>query len=215
MKIIGLTGGIASGKNFVAEILAKKDAAIFDADKEVHKLLESDKSTILEVSKKFSQSFIDKKINRKILGEIVFSDAKKLKILEKIIHPKIRKNHLEFLKAAKKSAKKIAVLNIPLLLEKEGYECDIIVAVIASKALQKKRFLARCKKQNPKNFTKEKKNLAEKFEQIYSKQANNSERKKAADFVINNNLSKVDTARQVKEILNVVNALIIPHQSHS
>jgi len=101
MKIIGLTGGIASGKNFVAEILAKKDAAIFDADKEVHKLLESDKSTILEVSKKFSQSFIDKKINRKILGEIVFSPgekgAKKLKILEKIIHPKIRKNHLEFL----------------------------------------------------------------------------------------------------------------------
>lgn len=96
MKIIGLTGGIASGKNFIAEIFAKNGAVIFDADVEVHKLLESDKSTIEEVINSFPESFIEQKINRKILGKIVFSNSKKLEILEKILHPKVRKKYQSF-----------------------------------------------------------------------------------------------------------------------
>ena len=59
MKIIGLTGGVASGKNFVAEIFAQKGAVIFDADKEVHRLLDSDKSTISKVKKIFPESFLN------------------------------------------------------------------------------------------------------------------------------------------------------------
>lgn len=201
MKIIGLTGGVASGKNFVAEVFAKNGAAIFDADKEVHQLLESDKSTFREVQKFFPEAIIEKKISRKILGKIVFNDEKKLKILEKILHPKIRKKHLEFLKSAKKSGKKLAVLNIPLLLEKEGYKCDQTLAIIASKAIQKKRFLERAKKNDPKNFLRDKKDLEKKFEQIRSKQISNLERKKRADFVINSSLSKAHTIKQVKKFL--------------
>jgi len=200
MKIVGLTGGIASGKNFVAEVFAKNSAAIFDADKEVHALLESDKSTFLDVKKKFPSAILNGKIERKILGKIVFADDKKLKILEKILHPKVREKYAEFLKIARKEKRKLAVLNIPLLLEREGYDCDEIIAIITSKAEQKKRFLKRSKKQDPKNFADKKRELEKIFAQISAKQMTNLERKKAADFVINN-LSKAQTIKWINEWL--------------
>ncbi len=197
MKIIGLTGGIASGKNFVAEIFAQKGAAIFDADKEVHKLLELDKSVIIQIRNFFLESFVEGKIDRKILGKIVFANPEKLKILEEILHPKVRKKYEEFLAQAQKEIKKLAVLNIPLLLETKAYNCDKIVAIIASPSVQKRRFLARAK-----NATEaEKKNLEKKFEQIRSKQISNAERKASADFVVNSAVSKDFTAEQVEWII--------------
>jgi len=173
MKILGLSGGVASGKNFVAEIFFEKGAAVFDADKEVHKLLELDKSTISAVKKNFPQSFVADKIERKILAKIVFADEKKLRILEKILHPKVRKKYQIFLQESEKQKKKIVVLNIPLLLETEAYKCDKIVAIIASPSIQKKRFLARARKNNPQIFSSEKKNLEKKFHQIKTKQVSN------------------------------------------
>jgi len=198
MKIIGLTGGIASGKNFVAEIFAQNNAAIFDADIEVHKLIESDKLTIQAVKKNFPESFIDARIDRKILGKIVFADAKKLKILEKIIHPKVREKYQNFLKKSESEKRKFAVLNIPLLLETKAYKCDKIVAIIASPSVQKKRFLARLEKVD--NWEV----LEKKFEQIRSKQISNEERKKVADFVVNTNGGKSDVVNQVKNIIDLL-----------
>jgi dephospho-CoA kinase len=202
MKIIGLTGGVASGKNFIAEIFAKSGAAIFDADNEVHKLLDSDKSTIAEVQKYFPESLIEKKIDRKILGKIVFADKNKLEILEKILHPKVREQYQKFLKLSQRRRVKLVILNIPLLLEKGGYKCDKIIAIITSKIAQKHRFLNRHKISNSQilEFSK----LEEKFYQIKSKQINNLERRKKADFVIFNGLSKGYTMAQVKEILRQV-----------
>lgn len=204
IKIIGLTGGIASGKNFVAEIFAQNGAAIFDADKEVHDLLELDGSTINQVKEKFPQCFVGQKIERKILGQIVFADAKKLQILEAIIHPKIRQKYQEFLEQARKEKRKVVVLNIPLLLEKEGYECDLVVSVLASPSVQKKRFLARARRNNPRNFALEKKGLERKFEHIRSKQMSNKERKARADFVVNSSGSKDLVRMQVLKFLDLV-----------
>lgn len=202
MKIIGLTGGIASGKNFVAEIFRQKGAAVFDADYEVHQLLELDPATIAEVRKKFPESFSAGKIERKILGKIVFSDVKKLTILEKILHPKVRKKYEEFLDEAQKSKKKFAILNIPLLLETKAYKCDKVVAVVASPSIQKRRFLARTRKNSPKNFAAEKNNLEKKFEQIRTKQISNFERKSKADLVVNTNFPKKFVRQQVLQITN-------------
>ncbi len=200
MKIIGLTGGIASGKNFVAEIFAQNGAAVFDADFEVHQLFASDKSVIGMIKKKFPDSFVEGKIERKILGKIVFGDAKKLEILEKILHPKVREKYQEFLANAQKSKKKIAVLNIPLLLEKQAYKCDKIVAIVAPPSIQKRRFLARHKKIT----AAEKKNLEKKFEQIRAKQISNLARKASADFVVNSNFSKRNVIEQVVAIINKI-----------
>ncbi len=198
MKIIGLTGGIASGKNFVAEIFSQNNAAIFDADIEVHKLMELDKSIIQAVKKNFPESFIDAKIDRKILGKIVFADAKKLQILEKIIHPKIREKYQDFLTKSESEKRKFVVLNIPLLLETKAYKCDKILAIIASPSVQKKRFLARVGKVDNQQ------ELEKKFEQIRSKQISNEERKKVADFVVNTNGAKSDVVMQVKNIIDLL-----------
>ncbi len=201
MKIIGLTGGIASGKNFVAEIFQKNGAAVFDADKEVHELLESHAEAIKEVKENFPESVIGEKISRKLLGQIVFSDPQKLKILEKIIHVKVREEYQIFLQKAAKKKKKLAILNIPLLLETQSYKCDKIVAIIVLDEVQKKRFLMRAKKTDPENFLHEKENLIRKFEKIKSKQIDNLKREKHADFVINNSLTKAFTIKQVKKII--------------
>ena len=103
---------------------------------------------------------------------------------------------------SEKQKKKIAVLNIPLLLETEAYKCDKIVAIIASPSIQKKRFLARARKNNPQIFLSEKKNLEKKFHQIKTKQISNQARKAKADFVVNTSKSKADTINQVQKIIS-------------
>lgn len=201
MKIIGLTGGIASGKNFVADIFKKNGAAVFDADKEVHEIIANDKKIISQIRKTFPDAVNSGLVDRKALGKIVFSDKKKLDLLEKIIHPEIRKKYQEFLLTAKENHHKIAILNIPLLLEKKGYECDKIISVIVKKSLQKRRFLSRARKLNPQNFQKDLKSLEEKFEKISTNQLTNLERKKQSDFVINSGVSKAKTIKQVRSFL--------------
>lgn len=187
MKIIGLSGGVASGKNYVADFFAKKGAAVFDADKEAHKLLELDTATIEKVRKNFPASFVGGKIDRKILGEVAFANAAKLQILEKILHPKIRQKYHECAESARKNFAKFLILNVPLLLETEGYNCDKIIAIIAGEEVQKKRFLARAGA------------TEEKFFQIKSRQLSDAERLKASDFVIyNNGMNPVD--QQLEEI---------------
>ncbi len=215
MKIIGLTGGIASGKNFVANILAKSGAAIFDADAEVHEILVNDKALIAKLGKLFPQSLVERKgeseeklaaqklaqeakiiqeIDRKILGKIVFADAEKLKILEDIIHPILRKKYDEFLEKSRQENRKILVLNIPLLLEKQGYECDKIISLLIPPSLQKRRFFSRRKNES-------KQELEKKFKRIVQFQLSNEERKKKSDFVIYTRFSKAKTVEQVKKIL--------------
>jgi dephospho-CoA kinase len=198
MKIIGLSGGIASGKNFVAEIFKKNGAAIFDADQEVYKILTYHEASILQVAQHFPHSLINNKIDRKKLRQIVFADQKKLQILEAIIHPLVRKNYQKFLRLAQKKRKKIAILNIPLLLEKQGYKCDKIISLITSKITQKYRFLKRARKNNLDELEKN-------FIQIVARQFNNLERRKKSDFLINSAIGRPVVARQVKKILARIN----------
>lgn len=198
MKIIGLTGGIASGKNFVASIFEKNGAAIFDADKEVHDLFANNKSVFNQVAQSFPQAIIDGKISRLELGKIVFKDHKKLEFLENIIHPIIRKHYKTFLAQAKKDGHKIVILNIPLLLEKEGYDCDIVISLSIPPSIQKRRFFKRLR-QNHKGISLQE--MEKKFAQIKSRQLTNKERKAKSDFVIYTRFSKENTIKQVKKIL--------------
>jgi dephospho-CoA kinase len=204
MKIVGLSGGIASGKNFVAEIFAKNGAAIFDADRETHNLLESDKLSYEEIRKNFLQAIINEKIDRRILGKIVFDDKNKLEILEKILHPKIRKKYQDFLNTARSEGCKLVVLNIPLLLEKESYACDYIVAIITPKHIRKERFLKRSEELDRGNFAKNKSQLEERFEKIFVNQIDDEIRKSKANFVIDSSGTKEDVEEEVKKILSVM-----------
>ena len=125
-------------------------------------------------------------------------------MLEKILHPKVRKKYQSFLDKSKKEGRKMVILNIPLLLEKKGYECDKIIAVISARSIQRERFLKRNKEFYPKTFAEEKENLIKQFEKIFLKQNTNSDRKKAADFVIDNTKSKDFAISQVKNLIKLL-----------
>ncbi|MGM0445925.1 MAG: dephospho-CoA kinase [Bacillota bacterium] len=115
--IIGLTGGIATGKSTVAKFLEEMNIKVIDSDKIAHEILNY-KETINEIEEEFGSTVLNKdgSINRKKLGEIVFDDLDKLKKLESITHhrifgvidEKINKN---------KPDNEIIVLDAPLLFE--------------------------------------------------------------------------------------------------
>lgn len=201
MKIIGLSGGVASGKNLTAKAFAKNGAVIFDADKEVHEILKSDEEAISLIKRHFPDSLINGEISRQILGKIVFGDLQKLKILEEIIHKKVRKKYQEFSENAKKNNEEIIILNIPLLLEKEGYKCDYTIAIIADKEIRKQRFIKR-EMLSKKNESE--KDLAEKFDRIVNKQMDDQARTSKADFVIDSSGSKDEVNLQVEKILQKI-----------
>ena len=194
MLIIGLTGGLASGKNFVANHLERLKIPVFDADLQVHKLLESDKKIFLQIKKLFPTAIKNGKIDRQVLGLKVFDNKEKLLSLEKIIYPRLQIQENNFIKNCRRNHKKIAVLNVPLLFEKGGYKrCDKTIAVIVPWKTQLQRF---------QNRFEEKKDLAKiKFVSITKNQINNLQRKNQADFLIYNGLGKAFCYRQIQDIL--------------
>jgi len=210
MKIIAITGGVASGKNLVAKIFEKFGAKNFDADDEVHKLLKSDQETINQISKIFPQAKINNQISREILGNLVFENIQNLKILEQIIHPQIRRKYQEFIDHNQNKNQKIVVLNIPLLLENQAqgfrYFYDYLVAIKCDKQIRRQRFITRYKKRllNDLNLKINDAQIEKRFEEIVKIQIDDETRFAKADFVIDNNSTGNFTELQVKEILNQI-----------
>ena len=91
MRVLGLTGGIASGKSLVAEILKQLGAEVIDADEIGHQIMEPGLLAYNEIIDAFGRQILDTegKVNRKKLGEIVFSCPEQLQSLNRITHPRI------------------------------------------------------------------------------------------------------------------------------
>jgi dephospho-CoA kinase len=96
-KLIGLTGGIGSGKSTVAEFLADKGASIIDADRIAHEIYEPGKEGHERIIEKFGRGVLadDGTVDRRKLGEIVFEDRAQLEELNRIIHPLVRREVAE------------------------------------------------------------------------------------------------------------------------
>lgn len=140
--IIALTGGIATGKSSLSNILKEKKYKVVDADLIARDL--ANKSTILkELSKAFGKDIVDnKQLNRAYLREIVFNDEKKLNILNNIMHPEIIKKIKEEIEENKN--KKILFLDIPLLFEtKLEYLANKILLVTCDEEIQINRLMKR------------------------------------------------------------------------
>ena len=143
MKIIGVTGSIAAGKTILSQSLAyNRGGAIFNADKAIHDLLETNASVkICELFPMVRNPQPEKlKINRKKLAKIVFSNSAALAQLEKILHPMVKQRILSFIKKAYIQNYKFIILDIPLLFENklEKY-CDIIILADVPDYVQKRR----------------------------------------------------------------------------
>lgn len=142
MAVVAITGELASGKSSVLRLLRRKGAHIFSADKNIHRLYRDKKSSVYKkIAKLFPDVLIGRKamISRKKLGEIVFSNADKLRRLERIIHPAVIAELLRWVAFANKK-KAIYVAEVPLLFEKnlQGY-FDYIVLVTARQDILIKR----------------------------------------------------------------------------
>ena len=134
MRIVGLTGGFASGKSFVASLFKKLGAKIVDADKLGHKALKKGSPAYKRIVAAFGKKILKPglSINRKALGEIVFADKKSLAKLNSIVHPGIIKGVRERIRKAAKS--EILIVDAPLICETNITGLmNVLVVVKASK----------------------------------------------------------------------------------
>ena len=147
MKIIGLTGGLASGKSTVTKTLEKLGAIIIDSDELAHSIMQPYKPAWNDIVKLFGTEILnsDETINRDLLGQIVFNDAKKLKELNQITHWRIAERYKEDLRVIKKeNPNAIVVMEIPLLYETHAERiCDEVWVVWVDRETQIERLMKR------------------------------------------------------------------------
>lgn len=144
MKVIGLTGGIATGKSSAEEIFRQLGAYVIDADKVVHQLYQKEeiKQSLKEM---FGEDIFDGSgsLDRKKLAGIIFSDFQKRKMLEEFIHPKVNgfiKNWIEEISQKDKDA--IVIVSVPLMIETGSYKnYQKIIVVYAPKQMQIERLI--------------------------------------------------------------------------
>ena len=189
--IIGLTGGIASGKSTVSKYLAEKGFKVYDADK-IAKDISGKKSVQEEIILTFGNEILDENgnVDRKKLKEIVFENKEKLKQLNAIIHPKVIDFYKEF---KERNTDEIIIFDVPLLFE-SGIDkfCDKILVVISDYEIQLNRIVERDKIDR---------DLAEK---IIKSQLSNEERIKKEDVVIENNSSLENLFEKVERFCETI-----------
>ncbi len=136
MLLVALTGGIASGKSFVARRLAEHGAVIVDADHVARQVVEPGEPALAEIAETFGPSVIaaDGSLDRSALGAIIFSDPEARQRLNAITHPAVLgRSHELFAAAGDADPKAVVVYDIPLLVEAgRSEEFDVIVVVHAS-----------------------------------------------------------------------------------
>lgn len=147
MILVGLTGGIASGKSEASRILKKLGAYIIDADEIAHALLEPNTQTWKEVVKLFGTGILrpDQSIDRAMLGRIVFDDPQKLAGLNAILHPSVfaeKERRQKAIAAADPQA--VIIFDVPLLIETKAHEkMDKVVVVAVDHKTQIRRLMER------------------------------------------------------------------------
>lgn len=149
MRVMALTGGIASGKSTVCRLLREwlPKTVIFDCDAEVHRMLDTEEEVIAAVIAEFGEALFDEatgKVSRAALRELVFSDPAARAKLEGILHPRLRQECLDSLESAATRGAELFVADVPLLFEK-GFDFGQtqILVVGCSRATQIKRIKAR------------------------------------------------------------------------
>ncbi|QUH21146.1 dephospho-CoA kinase [Alkaliphilus sp. B6464] len=147
VRIIGLTGGIASGKSTVSSILRGLGAIIIDADELARKIVEQDRPALAEIERVFGKEVIfeDGNLNRKKLGTIVFNNQSLLKKLNEITHPYIIKEIIDVINWYKKtSTNRVIILDAALLIEMDLiYLVEEVWLVSVPKEVQINRLIQR------------------------------------------------------------------------
>lgn len=193
MYLIGLTGSIGMGKTQTAALFEEEGVSRYDADAAVHGLYGVGGAAVGPIGEMFPEAVRDGAVDRAALGQIVLKDGAKLAALEKVVHTLAGATQVDFLNAQMAAGATHVLLDIPLLFETGGHEfVDCVVVVSAPPDIQRARVLERP------GMTEEK------FADILAKQVPDSDKRAAADFIVDSSVSVADAHRQVKEILAAV-----------
>jgi dephospho-CoA kinase len=144
--IVGLTGGIGSGKTTVAEVFKKLDSvAVYIADIEARKIMNSSVVIRTQLLQAFGkETYKNNELNRQYLANTVFESEEKLTILNNIVHPEVKKHFLDF--ATRNADKSYVLYESAILFEsKSSQQCDFIISVFLDKEERIKRVLERDK----------------------------------------------------------------------
>ena len=186
MKIIGLTGGIGSGKTTVATMFSELGVPVYIADIEAKKL--SNRSKVIRrklIELLGQEAYIDNRLNRTFVAEKIFNDEELLKAVNAIIHPKVASHFKRWLK---KQQGPYVIKEAAILFENGGYkQCDKTILIVAPKAVRIERLLSR-----------DQSSKAE-IEARMSNQWSDSEKKKLADIIIEN-ITLEATRKRVLEV---------------
>ena len=146
MKIVGLTGGISSGKSTVSSYLKQLKIPVIDADEVARKVVEPNSQGAIEIRKAFGSDVFeeDGSLNRQKLGALIFSNAENRQKLDDLLQPLIKIMILDEIEEYHQKGENMIVLDLPLLFEKQYEElCEEIIVVYVPKELQLERLMRR------------------------------------------------------------------------
>ncbi|MFS0646772.1 dephospho-CoA kinase [Siminovitchia sp. 179-K 8D1 HS] len=190
--IIGLTGGIASGKSTVSNMLKERGFTVVDADRAARTVVVPGESAYEQVVEQFGREILsdDGTLDRPKLGAIVFNDSEKRKKLNAIVHPAVREKMKEWQEEAIQNGKNTIILDIPLLFESNLlHMVEKTIVVYVDEETQLKRLMDR-------NSFREDEAQARIGSQLPLRK-----KKEMADAVIDNNGSLGATEKQVEDLI--------------
>lgn len=192
------------GKSTAGRFFARFGARIYDADAAVHRLFMPGGAAVEPLSRAFPEAFRNGSVDRGVLGTSVFGNAKKLRLLESIVHPLVRRAQNEFLARARLDRRHLVVLDIPLLFETRGERfCSATVLVTASAMAQRQRVLARP------GMT------PEKLRAILTRQMPDWIKRRRADFVVHTGMDLGHTFAQVRAVVAALKLAEDTDQPHA
>jgi dephospho-CoA kinase len=190
--LVGLTGGIATGKSTVSTLLRELGAEIIDADVLAREVVEPGEPALAEIAAAFGPGVLDAggRLDRKALGAIVFADPERRRTLEAITHPRIRDRFLERLEGlAARGFRGVVVFDAPVMIESGNYRnMDRLVVVVTDEPTQIARLMVR-----------DGVGRDEALRKIRS-QMPLAEKAKLADYVIDNSGAPAATAERVRAV---------------
>ena len=202
--LVGLTGGMGTGKTLVASIFKELGAHILDADLICRKLVEPGQPALKEISEYFGDNIFDKtrSLDRKKLAQVIFNDPDKKKILENILHPKVfafEKDEYKII--CKKNPNALVIIDAALLIESGNYkDMDKVVVINTNEKYQMERILAR-------GGWRKDEIVSRRNNQMPSK-----EKKRYADFILDNSSDKFQLRNQVEGLYAKLTILAAKNQ---
>jgi dephospho-CoA kinase len=195
VKLIGLTGGIASGKSTVAKILARLGAAIVNADTLSREVVEPGRAAWKEIVDKFGAGVLqpDQSLDRQKLRAIIFNDPDARRTLESIIHPRVRALAEKRIREHADSGYDVVVYEVPLLFEGNLQESLRPVILVA------------CDIDTQQQRLQERDQLdSSSAQKQIEAQMSLAEKRRLADYIIENNGGMDDLERQVRAVLEKI-----------